>query len=156
MTDFFTPPDGQTLPSSDDLADPANTDDTAAYYGEEPAFDFLMGDIVTDEDGHAVMVSGADAVAQSIEKALRTPRLEKLAYSANYGNEATSALEDPPIGTTPEDIALTYATECIDSDPRVASMDSLDCVYDATEGLTTLTGTVTTTFGDIIELNLTY
>lgn len=155
MTDFFTPPSG-VLPGPDDLADPVAPDDTAAYYGAEPKFDFLMGDIVTDDDGHAVMVTGPEAVLQSIEKALRTPRLGKLAYSPNYGNEATEALLNPPVGTTADDIALSYASECIDSDPRVASMDDLDALYDTGTELTTLTGTVTTTFGDVIELDLTY
>lgn len=151
MSDIFEPADG-VLPTEQDLS-PPESDDTTAHYGEDYKFDFLLGDLVTDEDGHVVLISGAEAVAQSIEKSLRTPRLEHLAYSPEYGNEMELALANPPIGTTPADLALSYAVECIDSDPRVESMDDIDAVVVGSTAQ--ITGTILTTFGEIIDLDVT-
>lgn len=155
--DFYTPPDGTSiLPELADIV-PDSDDDTAGFYGSEYRLDFLMGDLVPDGDtGAAELVSAGDAVLQSIEKALSTPRGRFLAYSPDYGNELWLAVTDPPVGTEIDQLAVSYAAECIDTDPRIDATDDLEATVDEDLETVQLTGTLTTTFGDILELDVTF
>lgn len=155
MSIYLPPDDASILPDQDDLAaDP--DDDTTAYYGSEYSFDFDTGDLATEVGGEVSLVSGPDAVAQSLTKALTTQRFAHLAYTADYGNEAHEALANPPVGTTLADVALSYCAEVIQNDPRVAGVDSLDTVVNTGAETVQVTCTVIDTFGSIIDLDVTF
>lgn len=159
MSDVYTPPAGSSvLPELQDV-DPEADRDTAGFYGVEYRFDFLMGDLVPgadpDEDA-AETVSAGDAVLQSIEKALSTPRGKHIAYSLDYGNEMWLAVADPPVGMELDMLALSYAAECIDTDPRIETTDDLFAEVDELAGTATITGTIHTTFGDVLDLDVTF
>lgn len=157
MSDFWEPPAGTSvLPELVDI-EPDQDLDTAAFYGVEYRFDFVLGDLVpVDPDDLADLVSAGDAVLQSVEKALSTPRGRHLAYSLDYGNELWLAVSDPPVGMEIEDLALSYAAECIDTDPRIESTDDLAATVDTGTERATVTGVLHTIFGDVLDLDVTF
>lgn len=168
---YFLPPNGSSvLPEAVDLL-PTAAEDTRAFYGREPQYVPMEGadatsydmryELVTDEDGHVVMVEGSDALAQSIAKQLRTERLEHLAYGPDYGNDTAIALATPLVGSTAQDLALVAAMEVLGSDERVAATDEVDATLefpdgDDAPGYVSITGDVLDVFGESFTADLTY
>lgn len=154
---FLPPDDENILPEDADLTDDTE-EDGPAFYGREYAFDFVLGEFITNDDDEITYVEGPDAVLQSLKKALATPANFFLAYPPDYGNETADALADPdaPVGATTADLALSFCADTIEADPRVSSVDGLDVEVDEGAETVTVTGVIADSFGAVFDLDFTF
>ncbi len=96
---------------------------------------------------------GIDAVKQSIEKILRTPRYKSLIYDSDYGSELQQLLYEPNV--TRELIETAFPQmikEAVLQDTRVLEVG--DFAFEFTENAAHISFTATTIFGktDIREV----
>lgn len=117
-------------------------------YGNTYQFDFLAGDFVTDIDGDVVVLTETEALAQQVEKILRTRRYEDLVYGGVFGTDLYDGLADADETGAEEALLTSYVAEALLADRRISTVDALD--VEITEGAQTeaeIEGIVVDTFG---------
>jgi hypothetical protein len=99
-------------------------------FGSSWRFDFDAGDFVLTPAGRVAAVTGLDAYIEWCKKALHTPRYRYLIYGRNYGHEFEDLLGRGLTRAAIETEIKRMATECLEADPRTASVDNFSFSWD--------------------------
>ena len=90
-------------------------------YGKSWAFDFELGDYITDGSGRTITLDGHQAWAQWCLKAVMTERFAHIIYSQNYGAEMKDAMRQPTRAAVESAVERTI-TETLLADVRTKTV----------------------------------
>ncbi len=124
------------LPDSPLAADEAGASlSRQVSFGSSWRFDFDAGEFVLTPTGTVATLEGADAWVEWCRKALQTARYRHLAYGRAYGQEFEDLVARHLSRAANESEIRRMITECLEADPRTASVGdftfawAVDAVY---------------------------
>ena len=97
--------------------------------------------------GSPVIITGRDAVAVWVWKALNTVRYRHVIYTWNYGNEIEQLIGQPFTDELKRSEAVRYVRDCLRINPYVK--DVFDIAVTFGDGTLSITGRLITVYGEV-------